>query len=212
MRRAPAAVPIVVVSILAMPLRCNAQDATATAPTRSGIPQAADRRPVAIEELTVPVDHLPPGCALTPAPSISIDGNRVRFGLWAGFPANPWIGTDRRLMAEIRDRVDPPAALPDGPPLDARELSRYRAQLADGLEQGYGAVYSDAAQLVIVQAVKFAPTEPASVLASGRARVSNSSEVRVQIGRIAAIITGGGACSRAVGAYLATLANRAHVD
>ena len=209
MRSALAAMPLVVAgSILSMPLRGNTPDATATAPTRSGMAQTAERQPVAIEELTVPVDRLPPGCALAPAPSISMGGNRVRSGLLAGLPANPWTGTDRRLMAEIRERIDAPAALPDGPPLDAKELSRYRAQLADGLEQAYGAVYIDAAQLIIVQAVQFAPTEPASEFASARAHVSNSRMMRVQIGRITAIVTGDGACSRAVGAYLATLANR----
>jgi hypothetical protein len=207
MRLACAARRLVVAGwILSMPLRGNAQDATVRAPTPNGIPQTADQPPVAIEELTVPADRLSSGCALATEPSR--DRNGVRTAQWPDFPTNPWIGTDRRLMAEIRERVDPPAALPDGPPLDAKELSRYRAQFADGLAQGYHAVYDDAAQRVIVQAVKFAPTEPASAFASGRARVSSAREVRVGIGRIAAIVTGDGACSRAVSAYLASLANR----
>src|SRR5712691_1805294 len=97
--------------------------------------QTASPPIVTMRDLTLPEERLPVGCALSPAPSVHLDGSRVRFGLWAGFPTNPWIGTDRRLMASIRELVDGPAAAPDGPPLDARELSRYLGQLADGVEE-----------------------------------------------------------------------------
>src|SRR5262249_41271614 len=125
--------------------------------------QAPPPRVISMQELTVPSERLPSNCALSPAPSVQLDGGRIRGGLWAEFPTNPWIGADRRLMASIRQRIDGPAGLPDGPPLDAKALSRYLGQLADGVEEGYGAVYlQSATDLITVRALRFAPTEKAS--------------------------------------------------
>src|SRR5687768_15642469 len=99
-----------------------------------------------LQQLTVPAERLPAGCTLSPAPAQSIDGQHVRGGLWAGLPIsrNPWVGTDRQIIASIRERVDPPSELPDGPPLSRAELARARLRLADGVEAGYAAVYLDA--------------------------------------------------------------------
>ena len=161
--------------------------------------QTAPPRTITLRDLTVPAERLPVGCALSPAPSLRLDGNRVRSGLWAGFPANPWVGTDRRLMASIRELIDGPAAVPDGPPLDAKELSRYLGQLADGLEEAYAAVYMQAdANLITVRAVKFVPGE--KPLARARSGT-------IRIGSIVALVTGEGECFQAVGAYLGSLAN-----
>jgi hypothetical protein len=113
-------------------------------------------------------------------------------------------------MASIRELVDGPAAVPDGPPPDARELSRYLGQLADGVEEAYGAVYMHSdADLITVRAVKFAPGEKPSDRAHvGDMRVSrNPGVIRVTIGPIVAIVTGDGECFQAVGAYLKSLAN-----
>jgi len=104
----------------------------------AGASQTAPPRVLSMRDLTLPAERLPVGCALSPAPSVHLDGSRVRYGLWSGFPANPWIGTDRRLMASIRELVDGLATIPDGPPLDAKELPRYLGQLADGVEEAYG--------------------------------------------------------------------------
>src|SRR5882672_3247699 len=86
----------------------------------AGAPQTAPLRVVTMRDLTLPAERLPVGCALSPAPSVRLDGSRVRSGLWAEFPTNPWIGTDRRLMSSIRELIEGPAAVPDGPPLDAK--------------------------------------------------------------------------------------------
>ena len=171
--------------------------------------QTAAPRVVTMQDLTLPVEHLPVGCALSPAPSVHLDGNRVRSGLWAGFPTNPWIGTDRQFMASIRELIDGPASVPDGPPLDAKELSRYLGLLADGVEEAYGAVYMQSAELITVRALKFAPTEKPSARAhSSDTRVSrNPGMIRVGIGQIVAIVTGDGECFQTVGAYLRSLAN-----
>jgi hypothetical protein len=128
---------------------------------------------------------------------VRIEGSRFRVGLWAGFTANPGIGTERRLIASIRELVDGPIAVPDGPPLDAKGLSSYYGQLANGVEAAYGAVYLQSdADLITVQALKFAPGEQLS-------RKVNSSDspaiTRVAIGPIVAIVTGQGQCAWLVG-------------
>jgi hypothetical protein len=173
--------------------------------------QAAPPRVISMRELTVPSERLPAGCALSPAPSVHLDGGGVRGGLWAEFPANPWIGADRPLLASIRQHVDGPAAVPDGPPLDAKALSRYRGRLADGVEEGYGAVYMQSAtDLITVRALRFAPAEKASadVSSDSTHRVRNPAMIRVAIGPIVAVVSGnGGACFQVVGAYLKSLVN-----
>jgi hypothetical protein len=73
-------------------------------------------RSISINDLTVPPDRLPAGCTLSPSDSVHLDGNRIRGGLWAGLPiaSNPWTGTDRPIVAFIRERMDGPPLEPDG--------------------------------------------------------------------------------------------------
>jgi hypothetical protein len=97
-------------------------------------------RPANLHDLTVGADHLPSDCALSPQPSVRPDGNTIRDALWAGLPANPWIGTDPLRIASICELMNPPM-VPDGPPFTPREAALFRLQLADGIEEGYGAVY-----------------------------------------------------------------------
>ena len=181
--------------------------AVATTVTSS---ETAFPRTVSMRDLTVPAERLPEGCVLSPAPSVQLDSGRVRFGLWAGFPTNPWIGTDRRLVASIREHIEGPVAVPDGPPLDAKELARYLGQLADGVEEAYGAVYMQSdAGLITVSAMRLAPGEKPSARAhfSDTAASRHPGMIRVAIGPIVAIVTGDGECFQAVGAYLKSLAN-----
>jgi hypothetical protein len=170
--------------------------------------QAAPSRSVTMRDLTVPADRLPAGCTLSPAPSVR-DGNRVTSGLWAGFPANPWIGTDRQRLASIRELIDGPAALPDGPPLDTRQLAGYRLQLADGVEEGYGAVYrhADAVAMTIVHAARFAPgQQPSARRDFSHTRPSRNPGI-ITIGQIVALVSGDGACFQAVASHLKSLAD-----
>ena len=171
--------------------------------------QTARPRIVNMRDLTVPAERLPAGCALSPSPSVRVDQSRL-VGRWAGFPTNPWIGTDRQLMASVREIVEGPVAFPDGPPLDAKQLFRYLGQLADGVEEAYGAVYMQSdAYPIVVRAIRLAPGEKPSALARpSDARLSrNPGIVRVAIGQIVAIVSGDGECFQAVGAYLKSLAN-----
>jgi hypothetical protein len=124
----------------------------------AGASQPTPPRVVSMQVLTVPAERLPAACTLSPAPSIRVDDSTVRSGLWAEFPTNPWIGTDRRLIVSIRQMIDGPYSVPDGPPLDPKPTTRYLSQLADGVEEAYGAVYAQSdAGLITVRALRFAP-------------------------------------------------------
>ena len=53
--------------------------------------------------------------------------------------ANPWMGTDRHILATLRQHLDGygMVRLPDGPPLTNREASAMLQKFADGVEEGY---------------------------------------------------------------------------
>ena len=113
----------------------------------------------ALAALTVPAEKLPTGCALAAKDTLQLDGGKVRSGMWAGLPipANPWTGSDEAIVAAIRERIEPPARVVDGPPLTPRERARFRLGLAEGVEAAYAAFYVEDDQRVIgVYAVKLA--------------------------------------------------------
>ena len=82
--------------------------------TVRGVAQRVPPRPVTMQDLTVPKERLPVGCGLSPAAYL-VEGNRVTGGLWAGLeiPTNPWAGTERRVIASIREHTDGPSLVPD---------------------------------------------------------------------------------------------------
>lgn len=171
-----------------------------------GLPQSVLPRPISMNDLTVPQDRLPAGCTLSPTASVRLDGNRVRGGLWAGLPIpiNPWTGADSRVVASIRERVDGPTLVPDGPPPTAREISRSRLLLADGVEEAYAGIYlmQSEPKLIVVYGLRFAVTKRPFY------PPSTASNHRFAIGPIDVLVSGdGGQCSQAVEAYLKSLAN-----
>lgn len=111
--------------------------------------------------LTVPDDRLPPGCTLKPAePKAAMDPQRgvVVIDRESGPPtmANPWLGSDRRIAAAIRRRIDGTPPQPDGPPLDRRALAAYELKWADNVLEAYRATYRSADGFLIdVFAVRF---------------------------------------------------------
>ena len=159
----------------------------------------AQSRPIQLTDLTVPKEDLPAECRLTPA-----EAN-------PGTPptqvpdvhANPWSGTDTAAIAWIRQRMDGPPQVPDGPPLDRRAAARYLLRWADGLEEGYGAGYTDRGQPLIVHALRFGEgvnDPPKSVESFG---------TRVDIGRVVAFVYGKDSdCFRAVVTHLKLLASK----
>lgn len=124
-------------------------------------------------ELTVPQSRLSTGCRLVPFPTEPLGSNQVRTGRWAGFPVptNPWAGTDRRIIAAIRERTDPLPPAPDPPALDSRGYAAFRLRLADGVEAAYVAIYgSDEPFQVVVSALRFADEAKEPALSNDRAR------------------------------------------
>jgi hypothetical protein len=178
---------------------------TAGMPPQSGARNAV----VDIRQLTVPPVQLPAGCTLAPAPSERLDEGRVRIGLWAGFPANPWSGSDRRVIASMRQAVTGGSlpGEPDGPPMNDAERARYANRAADGVDEGYGAVYQQQdGALIVVRALRY---EPASVPIVETP--AGPGQRRVVIGAVLAVASGpSGPCFDAVQQHLGALSKEAN--
>jgi hypothetical protein len=142
-----------------------------------------------LETLTVSDNALArAGCRLPPAAVESIGGNQVRLGLWDGLPisSNPWTGTDTSIAAAIVERIDPPSALPDGPPLSRTELARFRARLADDVESAYAAVYADTSSRVVVLGVRYTGRRARPPM---RSHADGASPFRVEFGRSVILVS-----------------------
>jgi hypothetical protein len=159
-------------------------------------------REIGLGDLTVPSSRLPAGCTLVAAPSERLDDNQARTGLWTGLNirTNPWIGTDAPVLADIHERLDPPER-PDGPPLSAKEATRYHLRLADGIDRGYAAIYRerDTPNLMVVYGLEFPSTEAAMSFAT-RARAAS---IAVVNGRVASFASGASSeCLQTIRQYL----------
>jgi hypothetical protein len=185
-----------------------------------GIAQAQDRPVplVSLQALTVPQEQLPSNCALKviepqrqAVEVTSVAGRRtIRITPAtpslqpAGVTANPWAGTDRAILAWLRQRVDGyEVRLPDAPPMTRREQSEMLLRSADGVEEGYAATYASSGADIGVHAVRFAvPTAEPFTPAT-----NSQKAVRINIGLIRVALSGNdGACSRAIETYLTSLA------
>jgi len=161
-------------------------------------------------DLAVPAEHLRDGCALAAANSVRLDGTRVAAGLWLSLPidTNPWTGTDRRVIATIRERIGGPVLTPDGPPLSRREVARYRLQLADGIEEGYAAIYHrpGADGLTALYALRFSSEEKA--IEASAPRKSRPGLDPVRVGSVMIVVTGAGPCFDGVSRHVRSVAAR----
>ena len=173
-------------------------------------------RSLAISGLTVPPNRLPTGCALVPSPTVRLTENRFQGGLWADLPisSNPWSGMDRQVVASIRERLDGPFLVPDGPPPSGRDLARYRSKLAEGVDEAYAAIYKEtgSTSLIVVLALRFSST--AELVTVGHPSYTLGSTAnnpnRMTIGPTTIAVTANaGICSRTIEAYLKSLAQRA---
>ena len=163
---------------------------------------------IVFESLTVPQSRLVAGCSLSPTDTVSLGGNRMRVGLWAGLPisSNPWQGDVRSIVAAIRERVVPSPQTPDGPLLSRAELARFRLQLAEDVEEAYAAIYADAGtHLVAVYAVRFKTTP---VPDQPRGAAASRGSVRLTRGNTVVVVSGDGQCFDAVATYLGELTAR----
>ncbi|MQA28374.1 MAG: hypothetical protein GEU82_00845 [Luteitalea sp.] len=170
--------------------------------------QKPARLPVTLQDLTVPQARLPAGCSLAPI-AAATDHDVARGGLWAGLPipTNPWIGTERRLVATIRSRIDGPPRAPDGPPLAGRAASRYFLQSADGVEEAYAAIYRQPEpELIVVYALRFAVAGKDVDRPRYEIGPKVQTAPRIEFGPITVVVSGErGECSYAVESYLRSL-------
>jgi hypothetical protein len=153
-----------------------------------------------MSNLTVPADRLPSGCVLSTPPDPDPGDGRVHGWSW-DFPTNPWIGTEPRLVGSIRQRIEAPLAIPDAASFSRGTQSRTLLAFAEGVEEGYGALYtqSDAGQIA-VYAVRWTDRDRSSFGQADRSP-------RIIIGSIVARVLGdGGACAQRIEAYLRGLA------
>jgi len=178
-----------------------------------------------MQDLTVPKDRLPDGCGLKViepshreiVATLPDGSQRVRFigptpsMQPIGVIANPWIGTDRRILAGLRQDIDGygPLRLPDAPPMTSGEASALWQRFADGVEEGYAATYAQSGVMrdIGVRAVRFAHAPDAQFdLPTDKHSAAASVQV-VDIGSIRASLVGnGGACQTAIATYLKSLA------
>jgi hypothetical protein len=174
-----------------------------------GAAQDMLRRPVTLQELTVPKLRLPAACSLKVSEPPRREINPVTGGViiradadWLQLGTNPWIGTDRWVLAEIRQRIDRPFPLPDAPPLTATQVA---ALYADGIDEGYAATYTQSrGREIVLLAERFAKKRPGFSMIGGGANAQNL--VRIEIGAIRAVLDGDdGPCSKVIVEYLEAL-------
>jgi len=157
------------------------------------------------DTLTVPSSRLVDGCALASS-SISPRENWFAAVSWkAGLPitTNPWSGSERSIVAAIRAGIEPMPRVPDGPPLSASQAARFRMRWADGVEEAYAAVYSNAVPKVVVHALRFAQT-PLPL-----APPANSTSIRIERDRLVVVVSGpAGPCRDLVATYIREVTSR----
>lgn len=167
-----------------------------------------------LNALTLPGEALPTDCALkqpAPSPAPTSRGGRtvIRSAEWSPFPRNPWSGTDRKLVTEVRRAIDGTPRLPDGPPLEPAHAEAFLLKLADNVREAYHATYvsADGSQ-VKVWAVSFtddtlAKAEPLP----GTMNRPGGFRSRLVRGATVVVVTAPSSseCSRAVDGYIRSL-------
>jgi hypothetical protein len=169
-----------------------------------------------LDVLTMPNRALPSDCALKqpaakPAPGPRAQGTVNRSVEWSPFPTNPWSGTDRKLVAEVRRVIDGTPRLPDGPPLEPRDTAVFLLKWADDIVDAHRAVYasSDGSE-VGVWAVRFnhgnlaKPEPPPGTIHPPRSRGFRS---RLVLGATVVLVTAPASdeCVRAIEGYIRSL-------
>ena len=101
---------------------------------------AATTRPaiVTLADLTSTAG-LPPGCTLIQSRleplTIGLTVPNIRV------PSNPWIGSERSLVAAVREAIYGAPRVPDTPLMTTSTLREFFLHLADGVEEAYVSVY-----------------------------------------------------------------------
>ena len=156
-------------------------------------PSASAQSDFALASLTVPPHRLPTGCTL-PASE--------RIDRWAS--TNPWIGADLQVIATIRESMGPMPLVPDGP-LTSRDHTAYRLALANGVTEGYAALYREAdghgAEVLAVTLER-----PENTRSAGRWQTRPLEADEFAVGRSKIVVRGKGTCYDAVVQHIRAIA------
>lgn len=163
-----------------------------------------------LRDLAIDSASLRTPCRLAPAPSRPANGTRVVTGLWAGLPirTNPWIGTDASILSAIRMRMGAALTSPDGPPLTPAQNTRYLSHLADGVAEGFAAIYDDGGtDVTAVYALRFIdPSGAGEFAASLRGKGSAPLVIRGDV--VARVVGGGSGCAAQLATHLGALVGK----
>jgi hypothetical protein len=162
--------------------------------------QGTNAARLTLDKLTV-TQGLPTGCSLAPSnPPIGL-GQPVRP------ESNPWQGTDRSMIASIREAMYGAPRVADGPPPSAAELSRFFARLSHGIDEGYVAFYQlQGSNDLDVYALTFSQGEPLPRRGT-MARTDPRRAVWLESGRTAIVLYGDESpCFSAIQSHLKAVA------
>ena len=159
---------------------------------------AQDNFPLA--SLTVSENELPRGCRLMPSDA------KLRFI----FPSNPWLGRNPQSLVALRNIIDGPLKVVDGPPLSARQLSAFEQRWLESVVDGYRATYvSSEEDVVTVSAIRFTNLKAAKAASIRRQFDSFSAHSfhRVTFGTAIVVVasTSETDCFRAIDAFIRKL-------
>lgn len=127
------------------------------------------------------------------------------------FPANPWIGADRRLLLDLRGGIDGPpgARVPDAPPPTAAQISALERERVAHVVEGYRAVYLSANDVtVVVSAIRFDSASLAATPSRGfNLHASQGVSDRLVVGAVVVRVRASSMtdCFRAVDAHIRAL-------
>lgn len=111
------------------------------------------------------------------------------------------------MTAIIREQVDPPSRLPDGPPLNPAQLAEFRLHLADGISASYAGFYYDSAsnEVIAVFGLVFPQAADTLNFVQNRQRLIGTLAgiYPTPLGQAVVLVSGkGGVCVAAIDAYL----------
>jgi hypothetical protein len=133
----------------------------------------------------------------------------MRGGLWAGLPipSNPWVGSDRTIVASIRERLGEVPPEPDGPPLLGAQAAASRLKMADGIREAYVAIYQhrESGGLTVVYGLDFEQAGDAPALWQAIAP-RHPETIGTTAAHVVAVVSGQrDECAEAVAAHLRTI-------
>ena len=154
---------------------------------------SAASRQETLRSVVVVSSALPQGCALAADSSLSRNAREGRTAITArAIPTNPWSGSDIGVVANILQLIDPPLAVPDGPPPSARAVKSLWLARAREVTEAAAATYDSGSGLISVYALRYRSAD----VEFGKPQ---KGRLELKMGSLRVVVSGdGSACSDAV--------------